>query len=211
MSSRTIISSRFSFPFSFFLFKEMEDNFMSQYQLELNPMADQYSFDDLHFQSFSSESYSSMQTLAPPPPSRHMEYRSAELSYSERPAKQLKSESWNANHYNNNNKTSASDSSSSQIISFEAVKPKEEPRLVSPAVAITRSPVSAQDHVMAERKRREKLSQRFIALSAVVPGLKKVRTINIYIQIIILVSLIYEALIQCLLNLADQINFLDKI
>ncbi|CAN1815419.1 Transcription factor bHLH25 [Linum perenne] len=42
-----------------------------------------------------------------------------------------------------------------------------------PAAAMSRSPVSAQDHVMAERKRREKLSERFIALSAVVPGLKK--------------------------------------
>lgn len=31
-----------------------------------------------------------------------------------------------------------------------------------------------QDHIIAERKRREKLSQRFIALSAMVPGLKKV-------------------------------------
>ncbi|OAY39385.1 transcription factor bHLH25 isoform X1 [Manihot esculenta] len=30
-----------------------------------------------------------------------------------------------------------------------------------------------QDHTIAERKRREKLSQRFIALSAIVPGLKK--------------------------------------
>ncbi|XP_057871130.1 transcription factor NAI1 [Cryptomeria japonica] len=30
-----------------------------------------------------------------------------------------------------------------------------------------------QDHILAERKRREKLSQRFIALSAIVPGLKK--------------------------------------
>ncbi|KAL7206190.1 hypothetical protein ACSBR2_018993 [Camellia fascicularis] len=30
-----------------------------------------------------------------------------------------------------------------------------------------------QDHIMAERKRREKLSQQFIALSAIVPGLKK--------------------------------------
>lgn len=30
-----------------------------------------------------------------------------------------------------------------------------------------------KDHILAERKRREKLSQRFIALSAVVPGLKK--------------------------------------
>lgn len=42
------------------------------------------------------------------------------------------------------------------------------------AGAISRSPSQAQDHVIAERKRREKLSQRFIALSAVVPGLKKV-------------------------------------
>ncbi|XP_073292595.1 transcription factor bHLH18-like [Primulina huaijiensis] len=31
----------------------------------------------------------------------------------------------------------------------------------------------AQDHILAERRRREKLSQRFIALSALVPGLKK--------------------------------------
>lgn len=30
-----------------------------------------------------------------------------------------------------------------------------------------------KDHVMAERRRREKLSQKFVALSAVVPGLKK--------------------------------------
>ncbi|KAL7190815.1 hypothetical protein ACSBR2_022988 [Camellia fascicularis] len=39
--------------------------------------------------------------------------------------------------------------------------------------AITRTPLEVQDRVMAERKRREKLSQRFIALSAMVPGLKK--------------------------------------
>ncbi|KAL5988366.1 hypothetical protein ACLOJK_036130 [Asimina triloba] len=34
-------------------------------------------------------------------------------------------------------------------------------------------PSHTQDHIIAERKRREKLSQRFIALSAIVPGLKK--------------------------------------
>lgn len=33
-----------------------------------------------------------------------------------------------------------------------------------------------QDHILAERKRREKLSQRFIALSAIIPGLKKVQS-----------------------------------
>ncbi|XP_041016564.1 transcription factor bHLH18-like [Juglans microcarpa x Juglans regia] len=42
------------------------------------------------------------------------------------------------------------------------------------ASSVTRSTHSnAQDHIMAERKRREKLSLRFIALSAIVPGLKK--------------------------------------
>ncbi|KAL2348273.1 hypothetical protein Fmac_002273 [Flemingia macrophylla] len=40
-------------------------------------------------------------------------------------------------------------------------------------VLTTRNPIQAQEHVIAERKRREKLSQRFIALSAILPGLKK--------------------------------------
>ncbi|KAF3439135.1 hypothetical protein FNV43_RR17410 [Rhamnella rubrinervis] len=39
--------------------------------------------------------------------------------------------------------------------------------------SMTRTPSNAQDHIIAERKRREKLTQRFIALSALVPGLKK--------------------------------------
>ncbi|XVF59176.1 hypothetical protein PTKIN_Ptkin07bG0254500 [Pterospermum kingtungense] len=39
--------------------------------------------------------------------------------------------------------------------------------------SMTRSPTHAQDHILAERRRREKLSQRFIALSAILPGLKK--------------------------------------
>ncbi|KAJ0040201.1 hypothetical protein Pint_27802 [Pistacia integerrima] len=39
--------------------------------------------------------------------------------------------------------------------------------------SMTRTPSLAHDHIMAERKRREKLSQRFIALSAIVPDLKK--------------------------------------
>lgn len=37
-----------------------------------------------------------------------------------------------------------------------------------------RSPLQAQDHVLAERKRRQKLTQHFISLSALIPGLKKV-------------------------------------
>ncbi|KAK2981250.1 hypothetical protein RJ640_030639 [Escallonia rubra] len=37
----------------------------------------------------------------------------------------------------------------------------------------TRTLSQAQDHVLAERKRRERLTERFIALSALLPGLKK--------------------------------------
>jgi len=37
-----------------------------------------------------------------------------------------------------------------------------------------REPSQLENHVMAERKRRELLTQQFVALSAVVPGLKKV-------------------------------------
>ncbi|KAJ0233480.1 Transcription factor bHLH25 [Hirschfeldia incana] len=36
-----------------------------------------------------------------------------------------------------------------------------------------KSQSSTQDHIIAERKRREKLTQKFVALSALVPGLKK--------------------------------------
>jgi len=91
-----------------------------------------------------------------------------------------------------------SSSSSSKIISFEpnmdakVKKPKTEIgygenlnfgsvisqgdcyKRENKVTAINRNPIQAQDHVMAERKRREKLSQRFIALSSLLPGLKKV-------------------------------------
>jgi hypothetical protein len=41
------------------------------------------------------------------------------------------------------------------------------------AAPVTRPAAQNQDHILAERKRREKLSERFIALSKIVPGLKK--------------------------------------
>jgi hypothetical protein len=109
-----------------------------------------------------------------------------------RPAKQLKTNSWNS---------SSTTSSNSMIISFDSkvVKPKHESdenmifqssfanrnnnqyctatnndgQQTKKRVATSRTPLHALDHVIAERKRREKLSQRFIALSAVIPGLKK--------------------------------------
>lgn len=197
----------------------MEDpaNFFHQYQVD-------YSLDDLNFQSFSSESYSSYPNFIPDN-TQNLSTTPIEAPQTEfeRPAKQLKTNSLNSCTTTNDQMSAkASSSSSSQLISFEKyansatatpenkyyndldstfVKPKDEPGLngfnmvfqssneaqncspkyghqgVKRAVgSMSRSPLLAQDHVIAERKRREKLSQKFIALSAVVPGLKKVFT-----------------------------------
>lgn len=51
------------------------------------------------------------------------------------------------------------------------MKPKEEEAFV---VSEHVARLSSTDHSLAEKKRREKLSQRFAALSALIPGLKKV-------------------------------------
>ncbi|GFP99432.1 transcription factor bhlh25 [Phtheirospermum japonicum] len=52
------------------------------------------------------------------------------------------------------------------------MKPCQGTRRIS-STTNTRAGQTTQDHILAERKRREKISQRFIALSALVPGLKK--------------------------------------
>ncbi|OIV94670.1 hypothetical protein TanjilG_25894 [Lupinus angustifolius] len=72
---------------------------------------------------------------------------------------------------------------SSQIISFQSFKAPafashqiynlENSDVKSKVAAFARNTSQAQGHVAAERKRREKLTQKFIALSAIVPGLKK--------------------------------------
>ncbi|KAK4260239.1 hypothetical protein QN277_003382 [Acacia crassicarpa] len=41
------------------------------------------------------------------------------------------------------------------------------------STAVTRNSLQAQDHVLAERRRRGKLNQKFIALSSIIPGRKK--------------------------------------
>uniref|UniRef100_A0A0D9VYG6 BHLH domain-containing protein n=1 Tax=Leersia perrieri TaxID=77586 RepID=A0A0D9VYG6_9ORYZ len=46
-------------------------------------------------------------------------------------------------------------------------------KVAAPTPAASRPASQNQEHILAERKRREKLSQRFIALSKIVPGLKK--------------------------------------
>ncbi|KAK4843465.1 hypothetical protein QYF36_008358 [Acer negundo] len=161
----------------------------------MNPL--DYYLDELNFQSLSSETYN------------ETSHKRSASSYTERPAKQLKTNSWNSCTSTHE----PSPSSSSHIISFDnstssipaisppvyghqdyaGVIPKTEagsppgninllPSLISYpqetsqlriASTTTRTTLQAQDHVIAERKRREKLSQHFIALSALLPGLKK--------------------------------------
>ncbi|CAL9775589.1 unnamed protein product [Musa acuminata subsp. burmannicoides] len=116
-------------------------------------------------QSPSSESYTSYPSFHP-------------AASTERPKKIAKTSSW-----------SSCTTSCPRILSFgnpespiclaATVKPKEEMEALilgqgAKKVSTGAKPAAQnQEHIMAERKRREKLSQRFIALSAVVPGLKK--------------------------------------
>ncbi|PPS12671.1 hypothetical protein GOBAR_AA07967 [Gossypium barbadense] len=73
------------------------------------------------------------------------------------------------------------------------VKPKNE------VGSFTRTPLHAQDHVLAERKRRAKLSQSFISLSALIPGLKKTDK----------ASVLGDA-ITYLKKLQDRVNVLEE-
>ncbi|KEH16285.1 basic helix loop helix (bHLH) DNA-binding family protein [Medicago truncatula] len=57
-----------------------------------------------------------------------------------------------------------------------------------------RSRANADDHIMAERKRREKLSQSFIALAALVPNLKKMDKASVLAESIIYVKELKERL-----------------
>ncbi|KAI3707939.1 hypothetical protein L2E82_36881 [Cichorium intybus] len=120
------------------------------------------------------------------------DYYKPVIAQSQRPTKQLKTNSWNSSITTDHSLMNLNLSQQSTLLT-----PKEEMTVSSKishgfinqknsgfyeghghhgghdgaknSVKLT----PAQDHILAERKRREKLSQRFIALSALVPGLKK--------------------------------------
>lgn len=82
--------------------------------------------------------------------------------------------------------------------------------------------IYAQDHIIAERKRREKINQRFIELSTVIPGLKKVLDSwsNLLTEsipcILLLLLLPHASVIYCVLFLTRRKlrrvqNALDRI
>lgn len=104
------------------------------------------------------------------------------------PAKLISFENSNSNSNTNTDDTAAADldtATAADIINFSSRSSgaidihdsmNQQKRQYSSSTA--RTPSQALDHVMAERKRRQNLSQLFISLSKAVPGLKKVHHIN---------------------------------
>ncbi|XP_039042698.1 transcription factor bHLH19-like [Hibiscus syriacus] len=145
--------------------------FFAQYQT-MNP------FDDMGFESESY--YSSINDEA--------FHHQAVDDFEKPPLKQVKFNKWN-------HPTMASScSSSSHIISFQ--HSNSSPPVISrqyygldrdlqPA-GNTRTPLHAQEHVIAERKRREKIAQSFLSLSALITGLKKVQFPTLYMKITVI-------------------------
>ncbi|XP_076907971.1 transcription factor bHLH25-like [Bidens hawaiensis] len=122
------------------------------------------------------------------------DYYKPVMEPSPRPTKQIKTSSWNSSitsdhslmnpnlsHQGNNLVTAKEEMTVSSKIShgftshlqFGNQKSPDFNRDYHGSVKSNTKLSPAQDHILAERKRREKLSQRFIALSALVPGLKK--------------------------------------
>lgn len=149
-------------------------------------------------QPLSSESYTSY-------PSFHPVETSSHIGFIERPKKMQKINSWNSRTTEQNPTLVPGDVFLADSLLFHNPKPTNDVfgralasqegmrALVSNASAQNHETLAqqgskmtnmgsmlsqAQEHIIAERKRREKLSQRFIALSAAIPGLKKVVGLN---------------------------------
>ena len=144
------------------------------------------------FQQLSSKSCNSY-------PSFHLVGSATEVRYAERPKKLPKINCWNSCTTKQNLALLPDDSSPTSLLfcnqnppNWEVIggpiKRRDKMGLMvsqgseqnletvthQGSKAASMGPSHAQDHIIAERHRREKLSQGFIQLSAVIPGLKKV-------------------------------------
>nr|XP_043632651.1 transcription factor bHLH18-like [Erigeron canadensis]XP_043632652.1 transcription factor bHLH18-like [Erigeron canadensis] len=164
---------------------EMQDHqgFMNQYQMNrpYHPLMEDFSVD-----SFSSESY----TETPPfldqsfQTRKHIEESPIDMK---QPFSIIKANSTNNKKFSPTEKPKpklAPDTPNTFTISFGDIKPKDEILSFGDSYGCTlagskksptmiRNPIQVQDHVLAERKRREKLAQRFVSLSSLLPDLKK--------------------------------------
>ncbi|XP_030466140.1 transcription factor NAI1-like [Syzygium oleosum] len=149
--------------------------------------------DDFDFNLFSSEMHSPCAPLDPETMRALMDPRvQAASTIMERPMKKPKTEIWSntcsPETYKASRTVTTSPSGSPQLISFGSLdlSPTESQQFygsyeiqdcqkeMKRAGAMSRPTLHSQEHVIAERKRRQKLSQSFIALSAIIPGLKKI-------------------------------------
>ncbi|XP_076952560.1 transcription factor bHLH18-like [Bidens hawaiensis] len=154
---------------------EMQDQgYMNQYQMNkpynyYNPM------EEFSVNSFSSDSYTETPSFADQSFQNHKCHQEPF---------NFKKEGGISKKTEKSKQKLVSDSPNSFTISFGDITPKDEflsfgdtygftPTGKKKAPATVRSPIQVQDHVLAERKRREKLAQRFISLSSLLPDLKK--------------------------------------
>ncbi|KAI7736457.1 hypothetical protein M8C21_011852 [Ambrosia artemisiifolia] len=162
---------------------EMQDQgFMNQYQMNkpYHPLMEDFSVD-----SFSSDSYTETPSFIDQSFQTHR--RVEEPANIKQPFSHKTANSINKQKFPPAEKSKSkivSDPPNTFTISFGDVKPKDEILSFGDSYGFNeagtkkgptplRNPIQVQDHVLAERKRREKLAQRFIALSSLLPDLKK--------------------------------------
>ncbi|XP_076912291.1 transcription factor bHLH18-like [Bidens hawaiensis] len=137
-----------------------EQGFLNHYQMNKSYYCPT---DDLRVDSFSSDSYIETPSL--------VDQFNKKLPPTEKPKPKPKPKL-------------VSDAPNSFTISFGDIKPKDEFLSYSDSSGFTaagkkrvpttvKNPAQVQEHVLAERKRREKLAQRFISLSSLLPDQKK--------------------------------------
>ncbi|XP_028122459.1 transcription factor bHLH25-like [Camellia sinensis] len=164
---------------------EMEEsNLIRQCQVD----SVDYSLDEINFTCFSPEVYASLSNE-----STHTEINISKLG------KELKTN--NDNSHDNGNAILLGQSSSPSTNSLQNENPNEDDAMSQDYInfssfssrssqenlnerpkscnrtkklcATSRAPVQARNHILAERKRRERLNQKLISLSTLIPGLKK--------------------------------------
>ncbi|KAK4267619.1 hypothetical protein QN277_024373 [Acacia crassicarpa] len=93
---------------------------------------------------------------------------------------------------------------------FEAVNDGPPPVDAVRGTKKTRSGADTRDHIMAERKRRQELIERFIALSATIPGLKKVDKATILSEAISYVKQLQERVKELEQDTKNKMIIMEK-
>ncbi|XP_010026567.3 transcription factor bHLH18 [Eucalyptus grandis] len=169
-----------------------EDPFHHMYHPQQMMNSFDFPLDDFDFNLFSSEMYPPCAPFVPETMQCPMDpLVEAAPAAIERPMKKPKTDIWSnacsPETYKAPRTATSSPSSSPQLISFGSpdLSPPESQNFygvcelqdcqkeMKRVGAMSRPTVHTKEHVIAERKRRQKLSQSFIALSAIIPGLKK--------------------------------------